>query len=159
MDLALIETNDGGDVQLKGADLAMIFGIENQPYLALFGGNIEQLPSVKNPEQSLNYWGNDLLYFSDTAQQFNSFTEISFDTVPLTSSGRVQLENAMKRDLDYLKKLNAIFTVSVTIVSTDRIDTIIKITQGKDTSIVIINYKKKADGDFFIFDFNNDFNV
>lgn len=159
MDLAIIETNDGGDVQLKGSDLAMIFGIENQPYLALFGGNIEQLPSIKNPEQSLNYWGNDLLYFSDTAMQFNSFTEISFDTVPLTSSGRVQLENAMKRDLDYLKKLNAIFTVSVTIVSTDRIDTIIKITQGKDTSIVIINYKKKADGDFFIFDFNNDFNV
>jgi hypothetical protein len=159
MDLAILETYDGGDIQIKGNDLAIVHGIENQLYLAMFGGNIEQLPSVKNPEQSFNYWANDLLFIADTSQQFNSFTEISFDKIPLTSSGRVQLENAIKRDLEYLKKLNVIFTVSVTIVSTDRIDIIIKITQGINTSVVIINYKKKLDGDFFIFDFNNDFNV
>lgn len=159
MDLAILETYDGGDIQIKGNDLEMVYGIENQLYLAMFGGNVEQLPNIKNPEQSLNYWGNDLLLFADTSQQFNSFTEIAFDKIPLTSSGRVQLENAIKRDLEYLKKLNVIFTVSVTIVSTDRIDIIIKITQGVNTNVVIINYRKKLDGDFFIFDFNNDFNV
>ena len=61
-DLAVIENGNGGDIQVFGNDLAIVNGIENMPYLGMFGGNLEQ-STVDNEvtEFSLDWWGNDLL--------------------------------------------------------------------------------------------------
>lgn len=159
MDILILENGNGGDAQLKGNDLAMCFGIENMPYLALFGGNKGYPTTINKPEQSFDYWANSIDVFSDPNIQFNSLTENGFDTIPLTSSGRVQLENVMKKDLAFFDKLNVKYKVTVTIVATDRIDTIIEIFDGNDRPVLIINFRKTSDGDFVFADFNDDFKV
>jgi phage gp46-like protein len=161
MDFAIIETLNGGDLVLKGNDLVVVDGIQNMPYLAMFGGNVEQ--STKNKiteEQSFDWWGNNLLMPSNQSIQFNSITEKVINTTALTSSGRVTIENAIKDDLKFLSDFGAEVSVTVSITATDRIDVNIKITQPAGGSrIIIINFKKKSDGDFYIFDFNDDFYI
>ncbi len=158
-DLAIIETLNGGDLQLVGKDLAIVRGNENQFYLAMFGGNIEQnTESVTTLAESEDFWANDLLFPNQAALQFNSNTERTLNTTPLTSSGRIIIENAIKDDLKFLKAIGADITVSVTIPSDNRVTVEItaKFTSGQ-TGVIIINYKKKANGDFFAMDFNSDF--
>jgi hypothetical protein len=73
MDLAIIETGNGGDLQLVGNDLAMVNGIENMPYLGMFGGNIEESTVNKVEKlQSFDWWGNNLLMPGNQSIQFNS---------------------------------------------------------------------------------------
>jgi len=160
MDLAIIESGNGGDCQLVGNDLAMVFNGENYPYLGMFGGNPGYPTKNKiQEEQSFDFWGNNLLMKSNQSIQFNSLLEEALRTIALTSSGRIQIEDAIKKDLDFLSSL-ANITVSATIVATDRIQiqlTVIK--NDNSTKIKIINFRKKADGDFSIEDFNDDFFV
>lgn len=163
-DLAIIETGNGGDIQLLKNDLAVVQGIENMPYLAMFGGNKEQSTENVNanqpvPAQSFDWWGNNLFMQGDQSIQFNSKVEKILNTTPLTSAGRVLIENAIKKDLEFLEEI-ATITVVVTIVATDRIDINIEIKQtNNDQKVIIISFKKSADGDWFLFDFNDDFNV
>ncbi|MCE3278022.1 MAG: hypothetical protein K0S44_213 [Bacteroidetes bacterium] len=157
-DVAVIETLNGGDVQIKGSDLALVFGLENMIYLAMFGGNVEQSTEAEVPVQSFDWWGNRLLFRDTPSAQFNSETERTLNNTPLTSAGRVTIENAIKKDLEFLEDFGATVEVKVSIVATDRINVSIRVVfEAKGEKIIIINFKKKADGDFFIADFNNDF--
>lgn len=161
IDLAIVESDgNGGDLQMVGNDLAVVYGIENMPYLGMFGGNVEQVTKNKPTEiESLDWWGNNLLFPNDQAVQMNSITEKALNTIPLTSAGRVLIENAIKKDLEFLSPV-AIVEVSVTITATDRINIKIRIKQNVGSEkIIIVNYKKATDGDFYFLDFNNDFNV
>ena len=160
-DIAIIETGNGGDLQLVGNDLAVIRGIENMPYLGMFGGNVEQVTKNRVAEvQSFDWWGNNLLMPSDQSIQLNSITEKALKTIPVTSSGRVLIENAIKEDLKFLADMGAEVEVVVTIVATDHINIKIRIAQSSGSvQVTVINFKKSVDGDFFLFDFNNDFNV
>ena len=107
-DLLIKETGNGGDLVLKGNDLAMVSGAENMPYLSMFGGS--------------NWWGNNLLLGEDIDIQFSSESEQAINDMSLNSSGRVLLENAIQRDLASLKKnSNSALIVSVSFVSSDRI--------------------------------------
>lgn len=158
-DLAVIESDgNGGDLQMVGNDLAVVRGIENMPYLGMFGGNVEQVTKNKVDEvESFDWWGNNLLMPANQSIQFNSITEKALNSTPLTSSGRVIIENAIKKDLQFLAD-SATIEVTVTIVSTDRINVKIKIAQKTGSEkVTIINFKKSANGDFFLLDFNNDF--
>lgn len=158
-DLSIGENGNGGDLQLKGNDLELVFGIENEAYLAMFGGNPEQdTPTVIVEEQSLDYWANDLMYKGNPATQFNSKTERTLNTTVLNSSGRVLIEDAVKADLSYLSEAGATITVKVTIISDDRLSIYIKISMPDGSGqIRVINLRKQVDGDFFIQDFNDDF--
>lgn len=160
MDVAIVETGNGGDLQLLGNDLELVFGYENNPYLAMFGGNIEQ--STENKEvnlQSFDWWANALLMPSNQSIQMNSIVERTINSTPLTSSGRVLIENAIKKDLEFMSDFAKV-EVSVTIVSTDRINVKIIVKQSDASQkITIVNFRKTTDGDFFILDFNNDFNL
>lgn len=128
MDLKLVETGDGGDLVLLGNGLVTIKGFQNMPYLALFGGNPEQsTDGPKDPnEQAFDYWGNNLFYLNNKAQQFNSSFERRCKEVALTSYGRLQLEQAAKNDLAFMNAF-AIVSVDVTIVGANRIRIDIKI--------------------------------
>lgn len=159
VDLALIESDgNGGDVQLVGNDLAVIFNTENQIFLALFGGNIEQSTNTSNiVADSKDWWGNNLLMPSNSSIQFNSLTERTLNTTPLTSSGRGIIENAIKKDLEFFSEFGTV-DVNVVIVSDDRINITIKTMQAQSKErVILVKLKKKATGDWFILDFNNDF--
>jgi hypothetical protein len=157
MDLAVLETGNGGDLQLKGNDLAMVFGYENNVYLALFGGNVEQVtpPNRVPGTEDFSWWGNRLLMPSNQSNQFNSITERTLKTTPLTSAGRLIIENAVKKDLEFMAAFAKV-KVDVVIVATDVVNINIETRQlDGQPSITIITYNPTT-GDFNI-DFNNDF--
>lgn len=145
-DLAIVESENGGELQMVSGDLAVVKGIENMPYLAMFGGNPGFISKNKvQEEQSFDWWGNNLLMPSEQDIQFNSAFEHAMNTTPLTSSGRITLENAIKRDLKFLQSV-AVVEISVIIVATDCIQIVLKVKLNNDTKVIIVNYKKSADG-------------
>jgi hypothetical protein len=161
-DVALIETNNGGDVNIKGNDLAVISSVENMIYLALFGGNVEESTKPRQVNlESFDWWGNTLLMSGTPSQQFNSETERTLrDRGALTSKGRTIIESAVKEDLKFFAELGIKIRVEVSIVSDDYIKIEIWAVQKKnDERVVTIDYKKTTDGDFFLMDFNDDFLV
>lgn len=161
-DIAIIETGNGGDAQIKGNDLAIVNSIENMPYLSMYGGNPGYpTKNIVTDSQSFDWWGNTLLIPNNPNNQFNSLTENLLNTITLNSSGRIQIENAIKGDLKFMESF-AIVSVVVTIVATDRISVQLTIKQNDiSVKITIINFRKQsvADGDFWILDFNDDFFV
>lgn len=122
MDLKVIETGNGGDFVKVARDLVTINGFESMPYLALFGGNVAaSSPNVRlETEQDFSWWGNSLLMPNDKTLQFNSDTERALNTIPLTSSGRVLIEQAVRRDLEFMREF-AIVKVIVSIPATDKV--------------------------------------
>ena len=121
MDLELRETNDGGDIIKNSKDVSVIFGFENMPYLAMFGGNVEESTPLirKKNQQSFDWWGNSVLFPNDTSVQLNSETEMVLNTVALNSFGRGLIEKAVKNDLEFMKDFAEV-TVDVSLESPSR---------------------------------------
>ena len=134
MDLELIEQGDGGDLIKNSNDLSVIYGFENEVYIALFGGNVAQdTPQKRNAlDQDLSFWGNNLLHPNDSSVQFNSKTERALNTIPLTSSGRALIEQAAKDDLSYLSVVGNV-NVTVSITGVDRLEIDVTIQQPTTT--------------------------
>lgn len=128
MDLLLQELGDGGDVIKLQNDLWVIFGFENVVYLACFGGNVEQdTPTLRNPNsQAFDWWGNALLMPNQNDIQFNSLTERALNNIPLTSQGRIKIQNSIESDLDVMSDY-ANITIQTQIVSDDRLEALINI--------------------------------
>lgn len=128
-DILILETGNGGDFTMAGNDLAVCKGIENAIYLAMFGGNIEADTKFPRPAgvQDFSYWGNALLYLGLKNAWFNSLTERTLNKTVLNSAGRITIENAIKKDLAFLAPSGATLTVSVAIVSTDRINVSVRV--------------------------------
>ena len=101
-DILIYETGNGGDLLLRGNDMASVTGLENSPYLALFGGS--------------DWWCNYL-----TDNKFVSLTENTLLDVALTSSGRKRIEDAILTDLAYLNNVDAEYSASVTIAGANRV--------------------------------------
>lgn len=122
MDLKVIETGNGGDLLQNGNDLAMVFSFENMPYIALFGGNKEAISPTKRiaSEQAYDFWANDLLFRNDTSLQLNSLTEKTLENTPLTSAGRLIIEDAIKSDLEFMAPFAEV-TVTTEIIDTDHL--------------------------------------
>ena len=153
-----MESNNGGDLLQLGNDLAVVMGDENQFYLAMFGGNVESnTPTIDTGNERTDYWANEVFWLEDQNKQFNSFTERVLNNTPLTSSGRILIENAVKNDLKYLSSEAAV-TVNVTIPANDTVKIAIQAiyNTGKKT-VAVYQYKKTLEGDFSLIDFNNDF--
>ena len=164
MDLEITETLNGGDLQLSGNDLKMVFSYENMPYLAMFGGNPGQITDNNKPsdENDLSWWGNTLLFNAETENQMNSYTEFILKNVALNSSGASRIVDSIKKDLEFLSNVSEIKDVEIfaEILSDDIFSVQIKIYNKSDTiSQKLIKFTKKLDGDFVIFDFNDDYKV
>jgi hypothetical protein len=161
IDIAVIESLNGGEIQVLGNDLATVDGLENMPYLAWFGGNVGQSTKKKlsSAEQNFDWWGNNLLFFNEPSFQFNSLFENTIKTMPLTSSGRAAMEQAANLDLAFLSPV-AEYTVTVTYVTVDRIrmQLWVRMRDGSNTFTKDISFsKKESDGDWLFDDFNDDF--
>lgn len=114
-DIAIRESLNGGDAILQGKDLA-VSGIENMVYLSMFCGDG-------------NWWGNDILMPNQQDIQFRCETEQVLKNVPLTSSGRGRIEEAVKNDLAFLQQAfsGTAIAVSVAITGPERVDISISI--------------------------------
>jgi len=121
VDLKLTETYDGGDCVLKGNDLEMISGLQNMPYIGLFGGNVEQLTTgPKTTEETFDFWGNFLFHPTEQPIWFNSKTEKLLKEVSLTSSGRIQIQEQVKSDIDFMSTFAQV-SVQVSLIGVDKI--------------------------------------
>lgn len=153
-DIIVQETGNGGDLTLLGNDLATTGSIETAVYLAMFGGNVEantQTPRIIT-EQAFDYWANGLFMGQIPVTQFNSNTERALNNTALTSAGRVIIENAIKQDMAFL---GTDVTVTVVIVSTDRINVTLRITlQNGTPGVATFSLVRNSSGDFDLFDFN-----
>jgi phage gp46-like protein len=156
-DLAIVETGNGGDLTTVGNDIGIFLNDENEIYLRLFGGNVEGDTKLnrKLGEDDKGYWANSLLFGSDPNLWFNSLTERALDKNELSSQGRVNIENAVKKDLQGMD-----VTVNVSIVGPDRL----KISIGNNVTeqITVFTYQQNGQltGDFHPSDFSSqDFNT
>jgi len=119
MDLLINETGNGGDIAKNGNDLALVYSFENMVYLAMFGGNKEAVTRERLPtEQVFDWFGNTLFFLNDPSVQFNSLTEKALDEIPLTSAGRLLIENEIKKDLQFMQDFAEV-TVTTSIPATD----------------------------------------
>lgn len=121
-DLALHETGNGGDIQLQGNDLVTTGSIFNQIYMGLFGGNpaASTTGAELDTEQRLDWFGNGLLFQDEPEIQQNSTLERTLNEVALNSSGRLQIEEAVKADLAFLRDVAEI-SVETSVTDIDRI--------------------------------------
>lgn len=153
-DIAIVETGNGGDFTMQGNDLEVCLNDENEIYLRMFGGNVEQ--DTKNArtanENDFSYWGNLLLFGNDQQISFNSITERTLNTTSLTSQGRSVIENAIKKDLQGLN-----VDVSVSIIDTDKVEVTIynKLLKGQIIKKITFT-KNPLTGDFDLGDFSSD---
>lgn len=130
MDFEVIETGDGGDLIKTPKDISVIDGLENVVYLAMFGGNVKQsTPTVRAAnEQAFDWWGNNLIFPGDSVPQFNSETERILAQTPLTSAGRILIENAVKTDLEFVQPF-ADTTVVVSLIGLDKVIIAVRLDQ------------------------------
>lgn len=121
IDVKTIESYDGGELLLSGNAITPAFGFINMPYLALFGGNVEANTPTERiaSEQNFDFWGNSLMP-NQPKIQYNSNTERTLNTVALNSSGRILIEQAVKRDLKFMEAFAKV-NVSVAIIGVDRV--------------------------------------
>lgn len=139
-DLKLIETGSGGDLVLLGNDLVVINSFQNMPYLALFGGNIEEnTKTYEYGEQRFDYWANELLYNKLPKIQYNSNTERLLNKSVLNSSSRLLIEETIKKDLSFMSEFSTI-SVESSITSVDRLEILVKIDQPNNLESVIFTY-------------------
>jgi len=97
-DVFLFQTVNEGDVVFENGDLRMSTGLQTVVYLSLFGGNSDD---SGQDVTTFDWWGN--YGETDTARQYRSETQyILRNTSPLTSADLLRVEDAAKRDLQWL---------------------------------------------------------
>jgi hypothetical protein len=129
-DLAIYASGNGGEATLSGNDLVTTDSLFNMVFLALFGGNpgfVTTGNELKN-EQRGDWHGNALLMPNDPAIQFNSTLEHTLNTTPLTSEGRLLIENSAIIDLAFFSTFAKV-KVEVSIVKNDRVSIFVKLTE------------------------------
>ena len=85
-DIKIIQTDNGGELVQTANDLAVVSGVENTPYLAMFGGS--------------EWVGNFL-----TDKPYECRTERVLNEVTLNSAGRLAILEAVNTDLAYLSDI------------------------------------------------------
>jgi len=96
-DIDLFQTNDDGDIFVQDGLVNMSGGLETCVYLALFGGNEDDQGRDKDPAQ---WWGNWLE--TDPAYTYRSELQHLAQSLPLVPSTLLRLQEATKRDLQFL---------------------------------------------------------
>lgn len=140
-DILLYENGNGGEIAVEGNDIALNDQLLQQPYLCLFGGNVEAITNGNEPQDALreDWWGNSLFFFQEAARQFNSVTEKTLRETTFNSAGRIKILRAVELDLEPLKTW-ADIVVDVIIPKVDHVIISIKLKQPnqKENTINIV---------------------
>lgn len=149
-DLAIGETLNGGDIIKNNNDVGLVFQNENQIYLALMGGNAD----------GTDWWANQVLFANNKEFQFVSNTERALNTNPLTSSGRIAIETAVNKDLEFLSPY-ATVEVTVSIVSVNAVKiTVNTLWNDGKKQLTIFQFAANtttSGGDYSLEDYSNDY--
>ena len=131
-DFSIYESGNGGDLLLIN-DLNLADEILQIVYISLFGGNTEAttLGNEKPGEFRNDWWGNALIFDNEPKKQFNSLTEKTLKTTPLSSFGRIAILNAVKEDLSVLKRVVDV-SAEVYIKDSNRVEILVKISKYKN---------------------------
>ena len=100
-DIKLFQTNDDGEVTFQNGDLIQSTGIETAVYLSLFGGNIDD---GGHDYITKEYWAD--LTENDSAYKYRSETQHILANNVLTTAELRRIEQAVKRDLQWLIDTN-----------------------------------------------------
>jgi len=140
-DLTITETGSGGDLVLQGNNLSTTTSLWNMPYIALFGGNVQQLTPTDRPEgeQQFDWWGNSALIPNDTELQYNSRTEKALNETSLNSAGRIKIQQAAQKDLEFMSSL-ADVTVTVTLTGVDRVKIEVQLIELETESSNLVSF-------------------
>lgn len=120
-DIAIYESAEGGELQLKNGDISTVSGFTNMAFLSWFGGSIDESTTefLTNQESRSDWWGNSL--FDKEENQFNSTLEKLLKTTEINAASVSVIENAAKKDLEFLKKYGNV-EVNVYLVKTTEIE-------------------------------------
>lgn len=116
----MYETGSGGDLQLLGNDIASTTGLFNMVYMAWFGEVYSTTGNELDSELRDDWFGNSLLFKNEKEIQFNSLLEKTLNETALDSSGRITIEEAAKKDLNFMKDIAEV-SVSVSILRDDKV--------------------------------------
>jgi len=181
-DLLLFESFSGGDIVVSGNDVLTTETFCNQVYLALFGGNPSETHTDREEksigQQNIDWWGNNTFFPSEPEKHFVSLTEQTLDRVALNTTGRKEIEEAVKFDLTYMEDLGFATTdVEVVLLGNDRIGIRVQLNQptnlddktfvyiwdnAKQTGLLCgkdIDYQTLLEQANNFADFNDDFNI
>ena len=134
-DLLLFQTNDGGEINIKGGLVQMTGGFESAFYLAMFGGNQED-DGTENAK--FNWWGN--LVEEDPDLHYRSATQHALRNLRPISGNLILLEAAVKKDLDVFIRIGSVDTVEVLASFTDVRKVEIKINAVADGNNIEIKF-------------------
>lgn len=128
-DFLLIDNDNGSDLIPSGSDLKSTFTYEGMIYLALFSGE--------------DFWANNLL---SNGEKIICQTEKALISNPLSSAGRVNIENAIKADLVFIKKQipDADIDVQTRIVSNNALEISVRINR------LVYVYEYKGDKTIYL---------
>ena len=137
---SIYEDGNGGQLLLQNNDIGQTESLATLAYLKMFGGNKASSTTKDNVvnELSTDWWGN---YKTDPSDKWiNSETERLLQGLALTSGSRIDLENAVKRDLKSLEQYGKIeVTVTFPRINTVKIDiVIIEPSRKNSTRLVLI---------------------
>ena len=116
-DVILYQSLNGGEIQINDGIIAMNGGLQTSVYLSLFGGN---------DNEDVQWWGN-------TGEEENSKliseTQILLNSISLTTFNLRRVEEAAKRDLQWLlnEKIATSLEVEASIPSLNMLKLVIDI--------------------------------
>ena len=117
-DVLLFQTNDNGEIEIEGGEVTLTPGLDTAAYLSLFGGNWKDDGSQNNRK---TWWGN----FGETepARRYRSETQFLLGTIPATTGGLKRIEDAARRDLQWLtdQRIASSLAVSASLVGLNRV--------------------------------------
>lgn len=117
-DVTLFQTDNEGEINVRGGIVEMGGGLETAAYLSLFGGNEDDDGLADNPK---TWWGN--IEEVDPARQYKSETQYLLKAIPATSGNLRRIEDAAARDLAWFiaERVASSVTVSASIPGGNRI--------------------------------------
>ena len=109
-DVLLFQTLDDGNITIENGIVEMSGGLPTAVYLSLFGGNEDDIGSINN---ELTWWGN-----RNEIGNFNTYvseTQNILQSLPVTSSNLLRVEQAILRDLNWILEDNIASNIDITV--------------------------------------------
>jgi len=97
-DVALRNTDDGGEITMENGLLVMDDGLYVAVYLSLFGGNVDD--SGADGDKPKQWWGN--LSEAEPENTYRSETQAALNSLPLVPASLRQIQDAIGRDLAWM---------------------------------------------------------
>jgi len=135
---SIYDNGDGGQLFIQNNDIQKSGGLGVAVYLKLFGGNVDASTTGQEVSGEIrkDWWGNNR--FDTSRKWINSETERVLRGASLTDQSLIDIEEAVKTDLESLKIFGEI-SVSVAYPGLNRVSIAITIKQvAQDAEILVV---------------------